>query len=61
MLTNKKIDVPTSAADDNKNQSISSADQKGCVISAQPVVDAGLCKPGFWIGDGLDIKHNEVE
>jgi hypothetical protein len=61
MMTNKKIDVPTSAADDNKNQSISSADQKGCVISAQPVVDAGLCKPGFWIGDGLDIKHNEVE
>ena len=59
-MTNKKIDVPTSAADDNKNQSISSADQKGCVISAQPVVDGGLdSKPGVWLGDGAKIVRIE--
>jgi hypothetical protein len=32
------------------------------VIEAAPAVDAGFdAKPGFWTGDGPDIKHNEVE
>jgi hypothetical protein len=61
-MTDQKVDVPTSAAEDNKNQSISSANQKGNVISAQPVVDAGIdAKPGFWTGNGLEIVHTEVE
>jgi hypothetical protein len=60
-MTNKKIDVPTSAADDNQNQSISSADQKGSVISAQPVVDSGAdCGVGSWSGDGPDVKFNKA-
>jgi hypothetical protein len=60
-MKNEKVDVPCSAADDSKDQSISSADQKGNVISAQPVVDAGDCKPGFWTGDGPIIKWIETK
>jgi hypothetical protein len=56
-----QIDVPTSATDDKKNQSISAADQKGNVICAQPVVDSGAnCGVGSWSGDGQDVKFNKA-
>jgi hypothetical protein len=56
-MKNKNIEVPTSAADDNKNQSISSADQKGNVIEAQPVADAGIDSGvGHFEGLGCDIR-----
>jgi hypothetical protein len=55
-----KINVPSSAANDKKNQSISSADQKGSIVEAHPTVDGGFrSKPGYWVGNGLDIKRIE--
>jgi hypothetical protein len=56
-----KIDVPKPSEERGDVESVSSFPQHGCVCEAQPTVDAGNCKPGFWTGNSLDIKHTEVE
>jgi hypothetical protein len=60
-MKNEKVDVPCSAADDKKDQSISSADQKGFVIEAQPTVDFGITSAGHAEGDGPIIKWIETK
>jgi hypothetical protein len=58
-MEDKKCEVPSSATDDKKNQSISSADQKGNVISAQPTVDGPSSGTGRWVGNGPSLKFIE--
>jgi hypothetical protein len=56
-----KIDVPKGSEERGDIESVSSFPQHGNVTEAAPTVDAGLCEPGFWIGDGLNVKHVETE
>jgi hypothetical protein len=61
-MKNERVDVPCSAADDAKDQSISSADQKGNVIEAQPTIDFGIASGvGHAEGDGPIIKWIETK
>jgi hypothetical protein len=61
MKNDKKVDVPKPSEERGNVESVSSFPQHGQVAEAQPVVDSGDCKPGFWTGDGLNIKYHEVE
>ena len=57
-----KIDVPKPSEERGDVESVSSFPHHGSVTEAQKTVDAGFdAKPGFWIGDGADIKHVEKE
>jgi hypothetical protein len=57
-----KIEVPKPSEERGDVESVSSFPQHGNVTEAFPTTDAGFdAKPGFWTGDGLYIRHNEVK
>lgn len=58
-MKTEKCDVPKPSEERGDVESVSSFPQHGNCIEAAPTVDAGLCKPGFWVGDGLSVEHIE--
>ena len=63
MSKTKEVKTPASKEDvlSPATETVDAAENHGNVISAQPVVDAGNCKPGHWEGDGQVVKHIEHE
>ena len=55
-----ELKVPKSGEERVGKESVSAAPNPGAVIEAQPVVDAGANSgPGFWSGDGAEIKFKK--